>query len=86
MAVRQLFDNDNGIIVGFSIIVCEINPWVNREVYDGNMSSELPTYTEVWLLGPYSSKIEGSNTWVQSWHLNPQSMIDAHLAIFDFTV
>ena len=50
MAVRQLFDNDNGFIVGFSIIVCEINPWVNREVYDGNMSRELPTYSEVWLL------------------------------------
>lgn len=47
VAVRQQFSHENGFIIGFSIIVCEINPWVDRHAYDANMPVNMPTHMEV---------------------------------------
>lgn len=45
--VTNLFTEDYGKIRGYSIIVCELNPWLDNNYYHSKLHSPLARYSQV---------------------------------------
>ena len=45
--VTNLFTEVNGKIRGYSLIICELNPWLDNSYYHSKLERKLDTYIQV---------------------------------------
>ena len=45
--ISDVFNDRAGSITGYTLIVCELNPWLNNDHYHNKLQRDLPVYREV---------------------------------------